>query len=301
MRPRRASALAATVAALLAAPGAEAITNPQIPALQVALRARGLYLSHIDGIAGPLTSRAVREFQRRNGLVVDGVAGPQTRRALGRLGRPLLGKRMMRRRTVGWDVAALQFMLTRRGEPTGIIDGYFGGETAKALRRFQRRAGLAVDGVAGPATLRALLKGGSGSKRRQGVRRASPGEIRRALEYWAVRYRIDPRLVRALAWVESGNQADVTSPAGAWGVMQVMPATWKYVETVLLGTAVPRTAAGNVRVGVTYLHHLLHRFRFDKRLALAAYNQGPASVRRHGLFRGTRRFVRVVIALQQRL
>ncbi|MBA2536753.1 MAG: peptidoglycan-binding protein [Actinobacteria bacterium] len=57
---------------------------------------------------------------------------------------------------VGWDVSVLQFMLTRRGSPTGIIDGYFGRETTRALRRYQRRGGLGVDAVAGPMTRRAL-------------------------------------------------------------------------------------------------------------------------------------------------
>jgi hypothetical protein len=67
------------------------------------------------------------------------------------------------------------------------------------------------------------------------------------------------------------------------------------------GTRVPRTANGNIRVGVTYVHHLLHSFRFKKRLALAAYKQGPASVRRRGLLPETRVFVTNVIAIQRRM
>jgi lysozyme family protein len=270
-----------------------------VAGLQTALRARGLYQGTIDGIAGPLTAQAVRAFQRQRGLRVDGVAGPQTRRALGRLGRPLFGTRVMRRGMVGWDVAVLQFMLTHRGERTGVIDGDFGRRTSRALRRFQRSAGLAVDGRAGPATLRALRSGRERPAPR--VRHARPASIRAALDYWAARYGLNPDLVRALAWMESGNQPDVSSRAGAWGVMQVTPATWRYVENVLLGTRVPRTAAGNIRIGVAYLHQLLHRFRFDTRLALGAYNQGPASVRRHGLFPETRLFVRNVLALRRRM
>ncbi len=272
-----------------------------MPGLQVALRARGLYPGKIDGIAGPMTKRAVRTLQRRRGLVVDGIAGPRTRRALGRLGRPLFGPRVIRRPMVGWDVAVLQFLLTRRGQPAGVVDGYFGPGTLRALRRFQRRAGLVVDGLAGPATIRSPASGRTRLRGNPRVRRTSRASIRIALGYWAARYRVSPSLVRALAWVESGNQPNVTSPAGAWGVMQVMPATWRYVETVLLGTRVPRTANGNIRVGVTYLHHLLHSFRFKKRLALAAYNQGPASVRGRGLFPETRVFVRDVIAIQRRM
>lgn len=301
MRPARIIVLVALAVTLLVAPDARALAKGQVPGLQVALRAQGLYLGQIDGIAGPMTAGAVRKFQRQRGLQVDGIAGPRTRRALGRLGRPLFGARLLRRGAVGWDVAVLQFLLTRRGHRTGVIDGYFGGETSRALRRFQRRTGLAVDGLAGPVTVRALRGGGGGPKRRPRVRRTSHASIRIGLDYWASRYGMSSSFVRALAWMESGNQPDVTSPAGAWGVMQVMPATWRYVEDVLLGTRVPRTANGNIRVGVTYLHHLLHRFHFNKRLTLGAYNQGPASVRRHGLFPETRVFVRNVVAIQRRL
>jgi hypothetical protein len=46
---------------------------------------------------------------------------------------------------------------------------------------------------------------------------------------------------------------------------------------------------------------LLREFRGDVRLALAAYFQGPRSVRRHGLFRDTERYVAGVLALSRRL
>ena len=79
--------------------------------------------------------------------------------------------------------------------------------------------------------------------------------------------------------------------------MQVIPATWDYVETVLVGRRIPRTTSGNVQVGFAFLRQLLREFRGDGRLALAAYVQGPRSVRRHGLFRQTRRYVAGVLAL----
>jgi murein DD-endopeptidase MepM/ murein hydrolase activator NlpD len=56
----------------------------------------------------------------------------------------------------GWDVAALQFMLKRRGYPSGTVDGGYGPNTRTAVGRFQAAAGLHVDGAAGPGTLRAL-------------------------------------------------------------------------------------------------------------------------------------------------
>jgi murein DD-endopeptidase MepM/ murein hydrolase activator NlpD len=129
-----------------------------VAALQVALRAEGLYGGPVDGVAGPGTRAAVRALQARRGLAVDGVAGPQTRRALGRRGRPALGSRPLSEGQRGWDVAGLQFLLARQGFPSGTIDGGLGPRTAGALRRFQAWARLAVDGVAGPATLARLRR-----------------------------------------------------------------------------------------------------------------------------------------------
>ena len=65
--------------------------------------------------------------------------------------------------------------------------------------------------------------------------------------------------------------------------------------------AIPRTADGNVRVGIAYLSHLLREFRGDERLALGAYYQGPASVRRRGLLRESKAFVADVLALKARM
>lgn len=153
--------LCIAVAIMLAATAQPAQALPgrgSTAALQVALRANGLYSGDIDGLRGPGTRAAVRRFQRRRGLVADGAVGPSTRRALGRRGRPRIGARPLRYGMSGWDVAGLQFLLARAGFPSGSIDGGLGGRTSRALRRFQRWAGLRADGVAGAATRRALLR-----------------------------------------------------------------------------------------------------------------------------------------------
>jgi hypothetical protein len=279
---------------------AAARVNPQVAGLQVALRAYGLYSGAVDGIAGPATRRAVRHFQRRTRLAVDGRAGPATRRALGALGRPLFGRRTMRRGLFGWDVSVLQFLLVRRGALVPV-DGYFDARTERALRRFQRARRLAADGVAGRHTLAAFARRASGAVHPTVVRAITPTpavQVRALLGYWATRYGVDARLVRALAWMESGFQTNLTSRAGAWGVMQILPPTWKYVETVLLGTRVPRTASGNIRVGVLYLRELLREFDGNVRRALGAWYQGPASLRRRGPLRDTKLFVANVLALR---
>ena len=76
------------------------------------------------------------------------------------------------------------------------------------------------------------------------VRRADRSTIRRTIVHWAHHYGVRRSLALAVAWQESGHQPNLTSSAGAWGVMQVMPATWDYVETVLIGRKVPHTTAG---------------------------------------------------------
>jgi murein DD-endopeptidase MepM/ murein hydrolase activator NlpD len=153
-----AAAVAVCAAALVCAPASALGGRSSTAALQVALKARGLYGGDIDGLRGPGTTSALMAFQRRAGLAADGVAGPRTRGALGRRGRPALGRRVLRAGKAGWDVAALQFELSRHGFPCNTIDGGFGARTDAALRRFQAWAGLTADGIAGPATFAALRR-----------------------------------------------------------------------------------------------------------------------------------------------
>jgi peptidoglycan hydrolase-like protein with peptidoglycan-binding domain len=154
-RPRFAAVLV-LLAALVFAPAAAASGNAGIAALQVALRARGLYTGTIDGVAGPSTTAAVKRFQLRARIPPTGNVDSRTRRALGRYGSHLLGSRTLTRGAAGWDVAALQFLLAWHGFPSATFDGGLGVHTEKALKQFQRWAGLPADGVAGSTTIAAL-------------------------------------------------------------------------------------------------------------------------------------------------
>jgi murein DD-endopeptidase MepM/ murein hydrolase activator NlpD len=149
------------LAIALAVPSPAPASSAKVAALQSALTSLNLYRGFVDGVRGPLTRAAVVRFQRRRGLLVDGIAGPQTRRALGSRGRPRLGSRAMSLGDHGWDVAALQFLLLRRGYGPGRVDGAFGPLTQAAVLRAQRAAGIGADAVAGPQTIRVLRGGGT--------------------------------------------------------------------------------------------------------------------------------------------
>jgi murein DD-endopeptidase MepM/ murein hydrolase activator NlpD len=201
-------ALSIALAVLALAPTATASRDAGLAALQVALHDRGLYSGSIDGVEGPITTTAIKRFQRRSGLTPDGIPGERTRKALGRYGRHVLGSRSLTRGAAGWDVAALQFLLAWHGFPSATIDGGLGWHTERALRRFQRWAGLQPDGVAGAQTFAAL---------------------RRPL----------PRCAIALAWPLTAPLGDTFGPRGNRfhaGIDLVAPA----------GTPVAAAAAGRV-------------------------------------------------------
>jgi soluble lytic murein transglycosylase-like protein len=107
----------------------------------------------------------------------------------------------------------------------------------------------------------------------------------------ASRYSVDAGLVRAVAWQESRFRSDVVSPKGAIGIMQLMPAT-----AAQLGVN-PHDPQQNIQGGVAYLRALLTQFNGDIRLALAAYNAGPAAVLQYGgipPYRETQNYVKSI-------
>jgi len=158
----RASAATLAVLGTLAASfagGAFGAGSPNVAALQVGLRAHGLYAGTVDGVLGARTEQAIIRFQRRAGLSPDGAIGPRTRKAFGRYGRRgPLGRRDLAIGARGWDVAALQFSLAWHGFPSAAFDGVLGAHTDTALRKFQLWAGLDADGTAGPSTYSALKR-----------------------------------------------------------------------------------------------------------------------------------------------
>ena len=89
--------------------------------------------------------------------------------------------------------------------------------------------------------------------------------------------RVSPALALAVIAAESSGRADAVSPAGAAGLMQLMPAT-----AARFGVRDRTRPDESIRGGVAYLDWLLARYGGDPVLALAGYNAGEGAVDRHG-------------------
>lgn len=105
-------------------------------------------------------------------------------------------------------------------------------------------------------------------------------------------------LAKAIGWQESGWSNAVVSPAGAVGVMQIVPSTWRWIAANLATVPLaPASATDNVRAGVLLLRALLAQTGSDGQAA-AGYYQGLASISQSGELPSTRQYVADVIALQ---
>ena len=144
--------------------------QPAVVPLQRRLRELGYYSGSVDGYFGSGTTRAVRNFQSRNGLPVTGAADPQTQARLYSASAVAAGGshgsgggsyapsyRLLYWGCKGDDVRRLQRALLNAGyTQVRTADGIYGRWTYDAVRAFQRDHGLAVDGIAGRRTQNAL-------------------------------------------------------------------------------------------------------------------------------------------------
>jgi len=116
-----------------------------------------------------------------------------------------------------------------------------------------------------------------------GLKLLYPFSQEEQIDCWADAYSIDPYLVAAIIWTESHFRTRAISSAGAIGLMQIMPATGKWVADKIgvegFTTDELYDPGTNIRLGIWYLRYLIDRFgRVDT--ALAAYNAGPGNVER---------------------
>ena len=139
--------------------------------LQKRLKELGYYKSWADGDYGNETYEAVKAFQKKNGLYVDGVAGSQTLKKLNSsnvvsANGTVAGSQdkeedatddgTLKKGSQGAAVKLLQKRLKELGYYKSWVDGDYGNETVTAVKNFQRKNGLSVDGVAGSTTLKKL-------------------------------------------------------------------------------------------------------------------------------------------------
>ncbi len=123
--------------------------------------------------------------------------------------------------------------------------------------------------------------------------RANPGRLKLipVFEQWASHYDVAPDLLMAVAYRESGWQADVVSNKGAVGIGQLMPATSQWVANDLIKVDLdPTVPSDNIRMSARLMQWLIG-FMGSESSALAAYYQGQGSVAARGLFDDTQAYI----------
>lgn len=134
-------------------------TGSDVIYLQLSLIKLGYNTGTVDGIFGPLTEQAAKNFQANKGLVVDGIVGNMTWAAIEstlQAPPPTTSHPLLRRGSTGSEVRYLQESLAKLGYNPGPIDGIFGPLTEQAVKAFQTNKHLMVDGIVGNKTWTAL-------------------------------------------------------------------------------------------------------------------------------------------------
>jgi len=124
-----------------------------------------------------------------------------------------------------------------------------------------------------------------------------PSELQQAINEASARFNLPERWIVEVIRAESNGNARAVSHAGAQGLMQIMPGTWRYLRTRLSIGTNPFAVRDNVMAGSAYLRELYDRFGFPG--CLAAYNAGPGRYQsyidgRRGLPRETVNYVRII-------
>jgi soluble lytic murein transglycosylase-like protein len=101
-------------------------------------------------------------------------------------------------------------------------------------------------------------------------------KIEKAIQDAAAQYQLSPKLIKGVIKAESNYDANAVSPAGAQGLMQLMPGTAKD-----MGVTNPFDIKQNIDGGVRYLKKMMEMFGGNVKQALSAYNAGPGTVKRY--------------------
>ncbi len=109
------------------------------------------------------------------------------------------------------------------------------------------------------------------------IRSSATGhKIEKAIQDAAAQYQLSPKLIKGVIKAESDYDVNAVSPAGAQGLMQLMPGTARD-----LGVTNPFDIKQNIDGGVRYLKKMMEMFGGNVRQALSAYNAGPGTVKRY--------------------
>lgn len=126
----------------------------------------------------------------------------------------------------------------------------------------------------------------------------SSGSVTDMVSHYSRAFGLEEALIKAVIKVESDFDPRAVSSKGAQGLMQLIPSTARELEV-----RNPFNVEENIRGGSRYLRMMLDQFGGNLDLALAAYNAGPGTVRRHGgvpPYAETRKYVdRVKLYLQK--
>ncbi|WP_216829911.1 C40 family peptidase [Alkalihalobacterium elongatum] len=166
-------------AALGDQPLKKGMNHPDVKELQEALRAKGFFTFHTStGYYGTITEEAVRQFQRTHGIQTSGVANNATLNLLlssnsqnrsatntqiasasttSASGALAQTTGLLRAGSQGQAVTELQEKLKEAGHFNHQVTGYFGRVTQNAVKDYQKKHGLTVDGIVGPQTISHIL------------------------------------------------------------------------------------------------------------------------------------------------
>jgi LysM repeat protein len=110
---------------------------------------------------------------------------------------------------------------------------------------------------------------------------------------------LDPSLVKAIAWLESGWQQHAVSSAGAVGFMQITPVTAEWLETAVFGEPLNEDVSmyDNVKMGARYLRILMD-VTGEEDKAIASYYQGYGTTLSGKIYEETKHYVELVKAIR---
>lgn len=179
-----------------------------------------------------------------------------------------------------------------------IASRSFGGGEALAIAR--RSLGGSSTPATSPrsrivASAPQQTSSGRSSTRLDAARLERTERYRALIEHHSRLNHVDADLVQAIVYTESGGDARAVSPAGARGLMQLMPNTARG-----LGVTDPLNPEQSISSGIHYLRDLLDRFGSTE-LALWAYNAGPGAVQRGVLPSETEAYVPRVLGVRRAL